>query len=51
MQVVDIVADRIPEIVQMGVPIPDHIPFNLDNVIPDPSKVSQGRVQLGEINA
>ena len=49
VQVVDIVADRIPEIVQMGVPIPEHIPFNLDNVIPDPSKLSQGQVQLGEL--
>ena len=47
VQVVDVVADRIPEIVQRGVPIPDHIPFNLDNVIPDPSKLSQGAVQLG----
>ena len=49
MQVVDVVAERIPQIVQMGVPIPEHIPFNLDNVIPDPSKLSQNQVQLGEL--
>ena len=35
----------------MGVPIPEHIPFNLDNVIPDPSKLSQNQVQLGEFIA
>ena len=34
MQVLDIVADKTPDIVNMGVPIPEHIPFDLDNVIP-----------------
>ncbi len=49
MQVLDIVADRTPEIVNMGVPIPEHIPFNLDNVIPkDFDRKSNYATQLSE---
>ena len=35
VQVLNIVAGRIPQILNMGVPVPDHIPFYMDNVIPE----------------
>ncbi len=35
MQVVNMVADRMPQILKMGVPIPDHIPFYMDKTIPE----------------
>ena len=33
-QLLYIVKERMPEILNMGVPIPEHIPLSLDNVIP-----------------
>ena len=49
IQVLDIVADRTREIVNMGVPIPEHIPFNLDNVIPkDHNRKLHSATQLSE---
>ena len=41
-QLLDIVADRMPEILKMGVPIPEHIPLGLDNVNP---RVPNGQIQ------
>lgn len=35
MQVLNIVAERMPQILKMGVPVPDHVPFYMDNVIPE----------------
>lgn len=50
MQVLNLVADRIPEIVRMGVPIPEHIPFNLDNVIPDHTRMQKGQVPMSKLH-
>ena len=35
MQVLNIVADRMPQILKMGVPVPDHVPFYMNNIIPE----------------
>ena len=49
MQVLDIVADRTQEIVNMGFPVPEHIPLNLDNLIPkDHDRKLHSATQLGK---
>ena len=49
MQVVNIVADRMPQILKMGVPVPDHIPFYMDKVIPeDHDRQTNNETQLSK---
>ena len=48
-QVLNIVADRIPQILKMNVPVPDHIPFYMDKVIPeDHDRQTNNETQLSK---
>jgi hypothetical protein len=48
-QFLDIVTERMPEILNMAVPIPEHIPLGLDNLYPQvPRDQIQKEAQLSE---